>query len=83
MRVFVFRRDRYRCVRCKKAGQLHGHHVRSIALHPNEDIAFHLDPEWIVTLCRRCHYDKRTHPFSPKTKLQLEHAAWDRAVREL
>ena len=76
----MFRRDRYRCVRCKKAGQLHAHHLRPVALHPDED---HFDPVWIVTLCRRCHYDKRTHPFIPKTQYQRDVAAWDRAVREL
>ena len=71
---------RYRCQRCGLAGQLHCHHVRQIERYPHAD---HYDPEFLIALCRRCHYARENHPLIPKSQLQIEHAAWDRAVREL
>ena len=52
VRRAVFRRDRYRCTRCGRAGRLEAHHEP-----PLRRGADPYDLDGIVTLCRSCHIE--------------------------
>ena len=71
-RLKVFKRDKWRCTRCGKAGRLEAHHV--IPLHEGGE---YLDPSNIVTMCRTCHV--RHHRRQP-TPDQIE---WMKYIADL
>jgi 5-methylcytosine-specific restriction endonuclease McrA len=53
-RTAVFIRDNHTCRRCGiRGGQLHAHHIRSWAEHPED----RYDPDNVVTLHHKCHRD--------------------------
>ena len=50
-----FRRDGYRCVRCRKAGRSEADHVIPLEVDPDQD-PYNVDG--LQTLCRGCHIEK-------------------------
>lgn len=77
-RTAVFARDNYTCRKCgdSKGGNLHAHHVKSWADHPE----LRYDVSNGVTLCVDCHQEKHDVPLSirkvkrmkQKTQLRFE-----------
>ena len=55
-RDVVLRRDRYTCQKCESKEDLHAHHIKDWATHPES----RLDIANGVTLCVRCHAE--SHP---------------------
>lgn len=56
----VKRRDKG-CVDCRSIVELHVHHIRSFAEHPE----LRLDPDNLLTLCRSCHIDRHRKGVKP------------------
>lgn len=50
-RSAVFRRDRYRCLKCKSKEKLHAHHIRTWSKAP--ELRYVVGNG--ITLCKRCH----------------------------
>ena len=74
----VFRRDRYRCRQCGRAGRLEADHVRPLHRFPDQDP---FDPDGIQTLCRACHLQKTA--LENRRPLTPAEAAWRALVEEL
>ena len=51
----TFRRDGYRCVRCRKAARLEADHVVPLEVDPDQAP---YDLDGLQTLCRGCHIEK-------------------------
>ena len=74
-RQIVFKRDGYRCMKCKKRGRLEAHHVISLDDNPDQDP---YDVTNILTYCRSCHIaEHRTDNMTPGR------AAWINFLHEL
>ncbi len=56
-RKAVFERDNYKCVKCKKKGNLQAHHKKSYSKYP--ELRFVVDNG--MTLCLDCHSVKHPH----------------------
>jgi len=48
----IFERDNYRCIYCDSEENLHLHHILPRKIYPH----FEFDIEYIITVCRNCHY---------------------------
>ena len=70
----VFRRDGYRCVKCRQAGRLECDHIVPLHEDPAQDP---YDPDGCQTLCRTCHIAKTAG------ENRREPTAAERAWREL
>ena len=57
-RFLAFTRDKFRCVRCGRAGKLEGHHKVSLSEAP---LAAY-DPANVTTYCRDCHIELSLFP---------------------
>lgn len=71
----VFKRDRYRCVLCGKAGRLECDHVRPLAKGGAP-----YDPENLRTLCRDCHIQATAK--GNRRPLGAKAAAWQALAAE-
>jgi len=67
IRLQVFKRDGFRCTKCRKTGRLECHHIV-----PLEKGGAPLDPENLTTLCRSCHILIHRKPLSPERKAWRE-----------
>ena len=75
LRLKVFERDKYRCVRCGKAGRLECDHIKSMKWGGDP-----WDMENLQALCRGCHIAKtqqenrenwlKRNPDSPRSRWQ-------------
>ncbi len=74
LRRFVFIRDGYRCVRCKRAGRLECDHVI-----PLDRGGAPMDPENCQTLCVRCHIEKSRRESG--VEIQPDRIAWRAFMR--
>ena len=59
LRRFVFERDGYRCVRCKRPGRLRLHHRIAFADGGSDS------PENLETMCESCHIDHHQRTINP------------------
>ena len=75
LRLRVFQRDAWRCVRCGKAGRLECDHVRPLRRGGDPN-----DFANLQSLCRDCHIRKTA---AENTKPDPARAAWRKLVREL
>ena len=72
-RRVVLDRDGWRCTQCKRPGRLEVHHKRPLKDRSDEDEDKY-DPDALVTLCRRCHFDAHR---KPKTRAERD---WEMLV---
>lgn len=78
VREMVFRRDRYRCVLCGRAGRLECDHITPLQREPGQDP---YDPNGLQAVCRCCHISKsRQENRRPDTPAEAE---WRRLVDEM
>ena len=76
VRLAVFTRDNYRCVRCGRAGRLECHHRK-----PLEAGGAAWDPANLETLCRRCHF--AATEAARVSKLPAEVRAWRQYINRV
>ena len=72
----AFRRDRYRCRNCGRAGRLEAHHEPPLG--PGVDP---YDLSGLVTLCRGCHIER--HRRDGRRELTPDEKAWQTMVSEI
>ena len=69
-RRLVFRRDRYRCTSCGRAGRLEAHHTHRL----RDGVDDPYDPAFIETRCRTCHIrEHRTDDLLPGREAWLDY----------
>ena len=78
VRLLVFRRDKYRCTACGKAGRLECDHIIPLDVKPGQDPYLLAG---LQTLCRNCHSVKTAG--ENKRPLTEGEEAWQEMVREL
>ena len=71
LRKQVFKRDKFRCVICNRAGQLHCDHVKPLFSGGSET-----NPDNLQTLCRNCHIEKNRREHKERNPIPPEVAAW-------
>ena len=77
LRLKVFERDQWRCVRCGDFRRIECDHIEPVATHP--ELAF--SEANLQTLCRVCHADKTRHEvgFRPISKQRQQ---WQNFLKE-
>ena len=71
VRMVIFGRDGFRCVRCHRPGRIECHHRTPVAAGGNDS------PENLVTLCATCHIS--IHATKP---IDAERRAWRERLRD-
>ena len=56
MREYILIRDKYKCTRCGKSGDLEVHHIKHLTPDNIHDVAITLNDANLTTLCRDCHF---------------------------
>ena len=74
----MLERDKWRCVRCGRAGRLEVDHVVPLEEQPGQDP---YDPDGLQSLCRTCHLAKTAG--ENRRPLTADELAWQEHVAEL
>jgi len=75
----VFKRDKFRCRKCGKAGRLEADHIKPVTQGGE-----FWDPENIQSLCRTCHIEKTAGETVERRAVEdPQRTAWREFVREL
>ena len=56
MRSYILIRDKYKCTRCGRSGDLEVHHIIHLTPDNINDAAVTLNDKNLTTLCRDCHF---------------------------
>ena len=57
MREYILIRDKYKCTRCGRSGNLEVHHIKHLTPENINNAAITLNDANLTTLCRDCHFD--------------------------
>lgn len=60
MREYILIRDKYKCTRCGRSGNLEVHHIKHLTPENIHDAAVTLNDANLTTLCRDCHFEVHT-----------------------
>ena len=71
LRLWILRRDGYRCQSCGRPGRLEVDHIKPVNLRGDV-----WNPENLQTLCRTCHIRKTSDEATERNKPPPEVAAW-------
>ena len=78
LRLKIFQRDGWRCVKCGKPGRLECDHI--VPLDKGGDP---WDPANLQTLCVGCHVEKSQYEREPRFKADPERERWRELVKRI